>query len=217
MCGGLSTSVSNQEVDPLKTLILGLSALVLTAPAPAKADEPRVVKRTLEQRAERQRLVIRTDLQVLRFFRKHRWMLARYNPYQAEATRQIRIHRAQLRWTTRELRETKRAIAARERPKRTARERRERRAQAARIAAASPTTAIRTVFGRYAGQALALAHCESSLSTWAQNGQYLGLFQMGSNERSLYGHGSSAQAQAIAAYRYFMASGRDWSPWSCKP
>ena len=51
----------------------------------------------------------------------------------------------------------------------------------------------------------------------AQNGQYLGLFQMGSDERRLFGHGPNALDQATAAYRYFMQSGSDWSPWSCKP
>ena len=60
-------------------------------------------------------------------------------------------------------------------------------------------------------------HSESGLSTWAQNGQYLGLFQMGSSERALYGHGSTAYAQVLAAHRYFSASGRDWSPGQCKP
>jgi hypothetical protein len=40
---------------------------------------------------------------------------------------------------------------------------------------------------------------------------------MGSSERQLFGHGVSALAQARAAYRYFVRSGRDWSPWSCKP
>ena len=62
-----------------------------------------------------------------------------------------------------------------------------------------------------------VARCESGYSVNAQNGQYLGLFQMGSNERRLFGHGESALVQAQAAYRYFVRSGRDWSPWSCKP
>ena len=73
------------------------------------------------------------------------------------------------------------------------------------------------VFGSYCQQALAVSRCESGLRTDAQNGQYLGLFQMGSNERRLFGHGDSAAEQARAAHRYFVASGRDWSPWSCKP
>jgi len=40
---------------------------------------------------------------------------------------------------------------------------------------------------------------------------------MGSYERSIYGHGNNAWTQALAARRYFNASGRDWSPWACKP
>jgi hypothetical protein len=82
--------------------------------------------------------------------------------------------------------------------------------------------AIRYVFGHYAGQAMAVARCESG-SYWpdqaphAVNGQYLGMFQMGSFARGTYGHGATALDQARAAYRYFVASGRDWSPWACKP
>ena len=73
------------------------------------------------------------------------------------------------------------------------------------------------VFGPHCQEALNVAWCESKWYVWAQNGQYLGLFQMGSWERRTYGHGSGAWAQARAAYRYFVASGRDWSPWACKP
>lgn len=80
-----------------------------------------------------------------------------------------------------------------------------------------PRRAIQMVFGVYAGQALRVAWCESRLSTGATNGQYVGLFQMGSRERATYGDGGSALEQARAAYRYFVSSGRDWSPWSCRP
>jgi hypothetical protein len=73
------------------------------------------------------------------------------------------------------------------------------------------------VFGPYCSQAISVSRCESGHNTWATNGQYLGLFQMGSFARSRYGHGSSAWTQARAAYRYFVDSGKDWSPWSCKP
>ncbi len=95
------------------------------------------------------------------------------------------------------------------------------RAQAAQrrarvLAKAPPRTAICEVFGPYCQQAIAVAWCESRLSTTAQNGEYLGLFQMGSNERRLFGHGDTALDQAVAAHRYFMSSGRDWSPWSCR-
>ena len=69
---------------------------------------------------------------------------------------------------------------------------------------------------KYCGQALRVGYCESGLRTTARNGQYLGIFQMGRAERRRYGHGSTARIQARAAYRYFVASGRDWSPWSCR-
>lgn len=77
--------------------------------------------------------------------------------------------------------------------------------------------AIIKVFGKYARQALTVAKCESGMSIRAYNGQYLGLFQMGGFARSTFGHASHAWGQAHAAYRYFAASGYDWSPWSCKP
>lgn len=79
--------------------------------------------------------------------------------------------------------------------------------------------AICAVFGPYCSQAISVAACETggTFSTSAQNGQYLGLFQMGASERATYGHASDAYGQARAAFRYFVASGSDWSPWSCKP
>jgi hypothetical protein len=79
------------------------------------------------------------------------------------------------------------------------------------------TCIIKLVFVGYEAAAVSVAWCESSLRTWASNGQYLGMFQMGSNERATYGHGPDARTQAEAAHRYFVASGRDWSPWECQP
>ena len=83
----------------------------------------------------------------------------------------------------------------------------------------SSSQAICHVFGSYCQQALNVTACESGWSRTpnAVNGQYLGMFQMGSYARSRYGHGSTPYEQAVAAYRYFVDSGRDWSPWSCKP
>lgn len=73
------------------------------------------------------------------------------------------------------------------------------------------------VFGPYCQQALRVSWCESKWYVWAGNGQYLGIFQMGAWERRTFGHGPGAWAQARAAWKYFVASGKDWSPWSCKP
>lgn len=82
-----------------------------------------------------------------------------------------------------------------------------------------PQWAINWVFGPYSEQAHRVASCESGHSIYAVNGQYLGMFQMGSSERRTYSLGryTTAMDQARAAYRYFIASGRDWSPWQCKP
>ena len=57
--------------------------------------------------------------------------------------------------------------------------------------------------------------CETgnTYSTTARNGQYLGLFQMGSFARARYGHSSSALGQARAAHAYWLDAG--WSPWEC--
>jgi hypothetical protein len=71
----------------------------------------------------------------------------------------------------------------------------------------------------YSGrQALAIAACETgrTFDIWASNGQYKGLFQMGSSERRIFGHGWNAWDQARAAHRYYVRSGKDWSPWSCR-
>jgi len=80
-----------------------------------------------------------------------------------------------------------------------------------------PRQAICRVFNRHCGEALRVVRCESRFRTNARNGQYLGLFQMGASERRRFGHGLTAIEQSRAAHRYFVLSGRDWSPWSCKP
>ena len=70
---------------------------------------------------------------------------------------------------------------------------------------------------RTAHRPFAVARCESGLSVNAANGQYLGLFQMGSYARSRYGHSGTAIGQARAAYAYFRDSGYGWGPWACRP
>lgn len=72
-------------------------------------------------------------------------------------------------------------------------------------------------------EAIRVAICESG-SYWdrgiphmARNGQYRGMMQMGASERELFGHGPDPWSQARAAHRYYVSSGRDWSPWECKP
>ena len=189
----------------LKALVTGLCALVLCAtPAAAQAG----TSAALGDRLTRHVAAMPKSTSVIRFFDQHRWLLS--DPrFQEEA--KVRLDVA------------KRSLAAsRAKAKRTrARLGRERAAAERRRLAAelrgSPAKAICHVFGRYCVQALRVARCESGYSVNAQNGQYLGLFQMGSSERRLFGHGADALRQAKAAYRYFVRSGRDWSPWSCKP
>jgi hypothetical protein len=140
----------------------------------------------------------------IRFFESHRLLLSSTKTGRSARTA---LEQAERRLATarREIAHYRRLIA-----------RREARREVQRLAKAPPKVAIRAVFGRYAEQAIGVAWCESRLATTAQNGQYLGLFQMGSNERRLFGHGSTAHEQALAAHRYFVVSGRDWSPWSCR-
>lgn len=72
---------------------------------------------------------------------------------------------------------------------------------------------IRHVFGPEGDKAVAVARCESTLRTHAKKGQFLGLFQMGANERADYGHGPDAVAQVLAAHALFLDRG--WQPWEC--
>ena len=137
----------------------------------------------------------------IRFFESRRLLLSSHESSQASLAQA----RRRLATVRREIAYYRRLIAEREA-----------RREARRLAVAPPKVAIRAVFGRYSEQAIGVAWCESRLTTTAQNGQYLGLFQMGSNERRLFGHGTTAHEQALAAHRYFVLSGRDWSPWSCR-
>ena len=171
---------------------------VETKPSVQQAQIPT----SLQDRLAYKQRMARKYRSTVRFFETRRELLS--SPTHREpATTALRRARRQLARVNRNITAIRRVLARRE---------------ARRLAALSPRVVICDVFGRrYCRQAVAVAWCESRLSTYAQNGQYLGLFQMGSNERQLFGHGGSARAQARAAYRYFVTSGRDWSPWSCKP
>jgi hypothetical protein len=75
---------------------------------------------------------------------------------------------------------------------------------------------------RSSSEAWTVAGCETggTYDVWADNGQYENIFQMGLSERRKYGwhtKGSDPWTAARAAHRYYVASGRDWSPWTCQP
>jgi hypothetical protein len=78
---------------------------------------------------------------------------------------------------------------------------------------------IYQVFGSRGAEAVSVSGCETGhkYNTNASNGQYKGLFQMGDSERATYGDARDALGEILAAHRYFVASGSDWSPWECKP
>jgi hypothetical protein len=90
---------------------------------------------------------------------------------------------------------------------------------------ASAERAIRDVFpDQLEGQALRVAGCESAgdptghvLRPFARNGQFLGLFQLGSWARSRYLHGPwfGAYANARAALALYRDNGGWRGQWSC--
>lgn len=154
------------------------------------------------------------DASVIRFFQSHRWLL-RDPRFAKEAKLRLSSAKRSLSATQVKAARARAELARRK----AAAARRAAERQELRVLASlrSPEKAICHVFGSHCRDALQVARCESGYRTSAQNGQYLGIFQMGSNERQMFGHGASALDQAKAAYRYFVLSGRDWSPWSCKP
>jgi hypothetical protein len=157
---------------------------------------------SLEQRITHLERAVHRYRCTIRFFANHSRLLRSEKQRAAARTALRRAHRGLAR-AQRALAVLQRAIARRE---------------ARRLAKAPPKTAICHVFGRrYCREAIAVSWCESRHSTTAQNGQYLGLFQMGSYERDVFGHGRTAMKQARAAHKYFVLTDRDWSPWSCKP
>jgi hypothetical protein len=154
---------------------------------------------TLDERLERKLAALRKYRGTIRFFENDRSLLTSGSaPAKAKSLTYAKTRVRQLTKTVAALRARVDARHAR------------------RLAKLPPRRAICSVFGSHCQEAIAVAWCESRLQTTAQNGQYHGLFQMGSSERGLFGHGDSAHAQAQAAHRYFVLSGRDWSPWGCR-
>jgi len=211
LCGSRAP-VPAQEVTVLRALLVGLFAFVLVTQAAAAAMQeksvtaPRKAKQerrvlTLDERLEQKLATARKYRGTVAFFKTHRSLLSA-DEHRLDARTALMRAERRLAELSRTIRSLRSAIRERE---------------AHRRAAASPKAAICDVFGQYCREAVAVAWCESRLTTTAQNGQYLGLFQMGSSERRLFGHGPTAMAQAEAAHAYFVGSGRDWSPWSCKP
>ena len=73
-------------------------------------------------------------------------------------------------------------------------------------------------------QAVAVSGCETgyTYSIWSKNGQYLGLFQMGTKERERWGFGNDPWEQALNAFKMFKWTsthepGDPWHRWSCRP
>ena len=175
--------------------------LLLIVPATAQSQS----EASLSAQLTRHLATMKKDQQVLTFLKTHKWLLN--DPrFQASAKRQLQVHSASLARVRKQAAAANLALAQKAKARRLA-----------AVKAAKPANVICRIFGRYCHEALAVSRCESGLDTTAQNGQYLGLFQMGSNARRLFGHGPSALAQAKAAHRYFVASGNGWGPWSCKP
>lgn len=175
----------------------GAAAMQVQSPATRKANVQRAL--TLDEQLERKLEALRKYRGAIQFFDSHHRLLASAENREVAKSALVRAERR-----VRQLTATIAVLRAKARQR-----------DARRLEALPPRAAICRVFRSHCQDALAVAWCESRLQTTAQNGQYLGLFQMGSSARTLFGHGSSAHHQATAARRYFVRSGRDWSPWSC--
>ena len=199
----------------MRALFVGLFALVLAIQAAAatiegdtarasrqssKTSKSAVRAETLDERLEQKLAAARKYRGTIRFYESHRELLSS-REHRAKATASLRNARTRLVRLQRTIAKLRAAI---------------RRREARHLAAMPPRAAICHVFGPRCREAIAVAWCESRLHTSARNGQYLGLFQMGAYERGLFGHGPTASAQAESAHRYFVLSGRDWSPWGCR-
>jgi hypothetical protein len=201
----------------LRAPVVGLLAFVLVTQAlaaatKAPAESPRNASSaqtgatavrntlTLEEQFERKSTALRKARGAVRFFRTHRMLLSN-GGQRGEARSSLASAERRVRRLSRTVEALRTMIRKRE---------------ARRLAALPPKAAICTVFGRYCHEAVDVAWCESRLDTTARNGQYLGLFQMGARERSVFGHGPTAHEQAVAAHHYFVRSGRNWSPWGCR-
>ena len=178
---------------------------LMVVPATAQSQSDAVLRAQLTNHLK----TLKKDQQVVRFFQTHRWLLS--DPrFKFAATKEFARHRASLALHRQRLVSLKGALH-----RRTLERKRQRRF--ASLRSASPAVAICKVFGSHCGEALRVSRCESGLRIDARNGEYLGLFQMGSKERRLFGHGPTAIEQVKAAHRYYVASGRSWRAWSCKP
>jgi hypothetical protein len=195
----------------LRAFLVGLLAFALVTQAAAAAmqapSSPRSTKAatarqtlTLDEQLERKVAALRKHRATVRFFETHRSLFGSAE-HRTDATASLAYAKRRVQQLTKSVEALRTKVHRRD-------DRRE-----ARLA---PKAAICAVFADRCQEAVAVAWCESHLSTTAQNGQYLGMFQMGSYERQLFGHGATAHAQAVAAHRYFVRSGRDWSPWSCR-
>jgi hypothetical protein len=187
-------------MTPATAAANGQKANARVEPGTSKSAKAKPV--TLEQKLALKLKAARKYRGAIRFFETRRALLN-----VSSGKRAVALARAKrgLAKTTKEIRYYRKRIRARAELR-----------MARRLAHASPKVAICEVFGRYCHQAIAVSWCESGHQTTAQNGQYLGLFQMGTYARQLAGHGDTAYEQARAAYRFFVLSGRDWSPWSCR-
>ena len=168
--------------------------------APVRKAQAAQQTLTLDEQLQRKLDALRKYRETVRFFETHRSLLSS-SEHRVDATAAHTYAKRRVQQLTKTVETLRAKVAMRD---------------ARLLAGLMPKAAICAVFADHCQEAVAVASCESHLSTSAQNGQYLGLFQMGSYERRLFGHGATAHAQAVAAHRYFVRSGRDWSPWSCR-
>ncbi len=94
-------------------------------------------------------------------------------------------------------------------------------AATAALGACTPEEAILWAFRDHPEEvrreAVDVAACESGLDPTATNGQYLGLFQMGSYHYWRFGGGSWDDPVVNAAAAESLYDEQGWQPWSCRP
>lgn len=164
---------------------------------------------TLHHRASRQDATLLRDRGTVRFFHRH--------PFLARTLvgrRALRFARAELAWTAREQRQLTAEVHARE-------------MEAAKLAdpIGYRERYACAVWGAPWGSGscrfvLSVTHCEGGGYHWSRgdpehalNGQYVGAWQMGTRERSIYGDSPTFEGQTRAAHDYYLDAG--WRPWAC--
>ena len=193
----------------MRALFVGLLAFVLVTQAAAAAMQaPSAPVRkaqtaqntfTLDEQLERKLAALRRYRGTIRFYETHRSLLSssgrRVDVSSALAYAKQRVH---------QLTKTVEALRAKVHTR-----------DARKLASLTPKAAICAVFGDYCQEAVAVAWCESHLATTHGTASTSACSRWARTSGNCSVTATRTR-QAVAAHRYFVRSGRDWSPWSCR-